>query len=135
MTDNAAKTKAELIEELRALRTRLAPQAAEDGKTEGTAEHAPVEGGAFFLHDRLRTLLEVTYELSQVSSFDDFCRQAVALGRDRLEFDRLGIWFFDEADPQYIVGSYGIDEEGHVRDERHRRHRYHLPAKTIRNGA
>ncbi|MEW6359326.1 MAG: ATP-binding protein [Planctomycetota bacterium] len=68
--------------------------------------------------NRLRGLLEVTNRLTQAKSFDDLCRMAVELGRKRLDFDRMGLWFFDPADPEYICGSYGTDPEGRTRDER-----------------
>jgi PAS domain S-box-containing protein len=69
---------------------------------------------------KLKSLHEVSGELSQAASFDDFCRLAVELGRSRLGFDRLGLWFLD-ADPRFLVGSFGTDEKGQLRDERGRR--------------
>jgi PAS domain S-box-containing protein len=74
---------------------------------------------------KLRRLHEVTIELSQVTEFDDLCRRAVELGRTHLGFDRLGLWFFD-TDPAFLIGSYGTDETGSIRDERHRLQR--IPA-------
>lgn len=70
--------------------------------------------------ERLAALHELSIELSKAPTFDDLCRQAVELGRSRLGFDRLSIWFLDK-DPQFIVGSFGTDEQGQVRDERGRR--------------
>jgi ABC-type sugar transport system substrate-binding protein/GAF domain-containing protein len=70
--------------------------------------------------EQLSALHEVSNELSKAPTFDDLCRQAVELGRSRLDFDRLGIWFRDE-DPQFMVGSFGIDENGQLRDERGKR--------------
>jgi PAS domain S-box-containing protein len=67
--------------------------------------------------ERLKALHEVSLELSRIDSFDDLCRRAIELGRSRLDFDRLGIWLLDE-DPHFIVGSFGIDELGQIRDER-----------------
>jgi PAS domain S-box-containing protein len=69
---------------------------------------------------RLKMLHEVTSELAQTHSFDDLCRRAVELGRSKLGFDRLGLWFLD-SDPEYMVGSFGIDENGNIRDERNQR--------------
>lgn len=69
---------------------------------------------------KLKALHEVTSELSQASSFDELCRRAVELGCSRLGFDRLGLWFFD-TDPNFMLGSFGIDETGQIRDERHQR--------------
>jgi PAS domain S-box-containing protein len=67
--------------------------------------------------EQLSVLHEVSNELSKAPTFDDLCRQAVELGRSRLGFGRLGIWFLDE-DPQFMVGSFGTDESGQLRDER-----------------
>jgi signal transduction histidine kinase/DNA-binding LacI/PurR family transcriptional regulator len=69
---------------------------------------------------QLKALQEVSIELSEVDSFDQLCRRAVELGRSRLGFDRLGIWFLDQ-DPDFIVGSFGVDENGQLRDERQQR--------------
>ncbi len=73
---------------------------------------------------KLKSLHEISGELSQAASFDDFCRLAVELGRSRLGFDRLGLWFLD-ADPRFLVGSFGTDEKGQLRDERARRFELH----------
>ncbi|MFO7679836.1 MAG: ATP-binding protein [Chloroflexota bacterium] len=67
---------------------------------------------------QLIALQEVSIELRQANSFDALCYQAVELGCRRLWFERLGIWFFDEHRPGMMTGSYGIDEQGKVRDER-----------------
>jgi len=72
------------------------------------------------LRQRLATLIEITNELSRTASFDELCRRAIELGRARLGFERLAIWFLGE-DPSCVVGSFGTDETGHVRDERGRR--------------
>jgi len=72
------------------------------------------------LRERLGALHEVSIELSKAPTFDDLCRRAVELGRSRLGFDRLGIWFLDQ-DRQLLVGSFGTDEKGQVRDERESR--------------
>ena len=70
---------------------------------------------------QLAQLHEVGLELSLADSFDSLCRQAVELGHSLLEFDRMGIWFVDPQDPAYILGTFGIDEQGQLRDERHQR--------------
>ncbi|MCX7047223.1 MAG: response regulator [Candidatus Sumerlaeota bacterium] len=69
---------------------------------------------------RLRSLHEVGNELSRIASFDDLSRRAIELGREKLGFDRIGIWFFDKQN-NYFVGSFGTDEQGNLRDERHER--------------
>jgi PAS domain S-box-containing protein len=67
--------------------------------------------------ERLKALHEVGLALASTGSFDELCRRAIELGRSRLGFDRLGMWFLDD-DPDFIVGSFGVDEHGQIRDER-----------------
>jgi DNA-binding LacI/PurR family transcriptional regulator/signal transduction histidine kinase len=67
--------------------------------------------------ERLRTLLEISNELSRAETVDDLCRRAVELGRSRLDFDRLGIWFYNP-EPGTVRGSYGTDADGNTTDER-----------------
>lgn len=63
------------------------------------------------------TLCELGTELSRARSFDELCRLAVTRGCDALGFDRMGLWFSTNT-PLEIVGSYGTDEAGGLRDER-----------------
>jgi len=70
-----------------------------------------------YFREELTRLHEVTNKLSKVRSFDGLCRTAIELGRERLGFDRLSIWFVHD-DGRSALGSYGVDEEGQVRDER-----------------
>ena len=67
--------------------------------------------------EQLTVLHEVTNELAMAESFNELCRQAVELGRDRLGFERLSMWFTTD-DPQRVAGSFGVDEQGNLRDER-----------------
>jgi signal transduction histidine kinase/integral membrane sensor domain MASE1 len=67
--------------------------------------------------EHLKALHGVGIELSTLDSFDELCRRAIELGRSHLGFERLGLWFVDD-DPNYIVGSFGVDEQGQIRDER-----------------
>jgi PAS domain S-box-containing protein len=67
--------------------------------------------------EQLKALHRLSSELAAADSFDDLCRMAVELGCSRLGFERLGLWFIDD-DPRYKVGSFGIDEQGNLRDER-----------------
>jgi PAS domain S-box-containing protein len=68
---------------------------------------------------QMRVLHEVNIELTTAASFDELTQRAVELGHSRLGFDRLSLWFIDEQDSRLMHGSYGIDESGSVRDERH----------------
>jgi|GEM_PF-869045 diguanylate cyclase (GGDEF)-like protein len=70
----------------------------------------------------LKYLHEISFDLSLCQSVDEICRDAVRLGRDRLDFDRLSIWLVDRNDPHFKVGTWGIDEEGKLRDEHNARH-------------
>jgi two-component system cell cycle sensor histidine kinase/response regulator CckA len=67
--------------------------------------------------EQLAALQEVANELSKAESFDDLCLLAVQLGRSRLGFDRVSIWFIEEH-LGIMRGSFGTDERGELRDER-----------------
>jgi len=56
--------------------------------------------------ERLTQLLKVSNELSKIESWDLLCRRSVELGRERLGFERLGMWFFSD-DRKFMIGSYG----------------------------
>jgi len=70
---------------------------------------------------RLRSLHDISMELSRSADVDSLCRRAVELCISLLGFDRIGIWFIDAADPRYMVGTWGTDEAGRPRDERDQR--------------
>ena len=67
--------------------------------------------------ERLTVLHEVNLALTHAEHRDDLCKLAVELARDKLGFERLGVWFVSDQ-PGEITGSCGIDEQGLVRDER-----------------
>jgi light-regulated signal transduction histidine kinase (bacteriophytochrome) len=75
------------------------------------------EEAARDFQEQLKTLHALSIELSAACSFDDLCRMAVELGRERLGFDRLSLWFLDD-DPRFMLGSFGTSEDGQTRDER-----------------
>ena len=66
----------------------------------------------------LEIMHEVSIALARSRSTVDLCRQAVWLGHTEVGFDRLGLWLTDTDDPLLLHGTYGIDEEGKLRDER-----------------
>ena len=68
-------------------------------------------------------LQRASNKLSCVETFDDLCREAIALGQKLLGFDRMGLWFEGNA-PNEARGVFGIDESGSVRDERDNRVRF-----------
>ncbi|MHC4795997.1 MAG: PAS domain S-box protein [Planctomycetota bacterium] len=70
--------------------------------------------------EKLTILLVVCNELAKLDSLDVLCRQAVELGRSRLGYDRLGIWFLDN-EPDILRGSFGTDKDGQICDERNLR--------------
>ncbi|KPK85618.1 MAG: hypothetical protein AMJ81_03235 [Phycisphaerae bacterium SM23_33] len=85
--------------------------------------------------EKLTALHELTNELSTAGSFDELCRQAVELGRSRLGFERLGLWFVG-SEPGTVTGSFGTDERGRTRDERDQSHRVlpgSFPARILRD--
>jgi hypothetical protein len=69
------------------------------------------------LSRRLAELVETMNELTALRDEMALCRRAVELGRERLGFERLGIWFTTDAQGVYR-GSYGVDMQGRVIDER-----------------
>ena len=42
---------------------------------------------------------------------------SVEAGIAELGYDRLSIWYFDETNTE-MIGTFGTDENGHIRDER-----------------
>lgn len=85
-------------------------------QTDSTALPAPDTFRA-----RLMSLQILTGELAKAASFDALCQHAVRFGVKNLHFDRLGLWWQDGDHPTELRGSFGVDENGEVRDERHRR--------------
>lgn len=72
--------------------------------------------------EQLASLVSVSAELSACETEEEICCRAVQWGRAHLGFDRLGIWFTTEQ-PDTIRGSWGVDDSGLLRDERHLRTR------------
>ncbi|HEY3415490.1 MAG TPA: ATP-binding protein, partial [Armatimonadota bacterium] len=78
----------------------------------------PARGeGEHWREDRLIALHEMGNTLVKLPTVDDICRRAVELGREKLGFDRLSIWLTTDQ-PDFVAGSFGIDETGALRDER-----------------
>ncbi|MBI3921823.1 MAG: PAS domain S-box protein, partial [Armatimonadetes bacterium] len=66
--------------------------------------------------EQLTALIEVGNLLSSVGTSKELCRRAIELGREKLGFDRLGLWFTSE-EPDAVTGTFGVDEQGRLRDE------------------
>jgi PAS domain S-box-containing protein len=75
------------------------------------------EDADFQFREKLKTLNEVTIELGVLESLYDVCRRGVELSIQRLGFDRISLWFLDST-KTLMTGTFGVDEEGNVRDER-----------------
>ena len=67
--------------------------------------------------EKLKTLNEITIELGRLDSFDDICLRAVEFGIEKLGFDRISLWFLSPS-KTLMTGTFGVDEEGNIRDER-----------------
>jgi diguanylate cyclase (GGDEF)-like protein len=86
----------------------------------------------------LKSLHEISFELSLCQDANEVCREAVRFGRERLGFDRLAIWLVDQEDPRWKLGTWGIDGEGALCDERglrQRRTMKDLPSAFYEGGA
>lgn len=68
----------------------------------------------------LRTLHEITIELTAIEQVDTFYRRVIELGLERLGFERLGLLFYDH-EQELAVGTYGTDAQGRVVAEHHLR--------------
>ena len=68
--------------------------------------------------ERLTRVLNAINELSKIGSFDKLCRRSMELAIERLGFDRIDLCFLSE-DHQTVLGVYGTDETGHLRNEKH----------------
>ncbi len=111
----------QLLEEIARLRTELANlESAQAGLERYQALLRKSEEAERQFSERLAALVEVVNELAGSSSVDELCRWGVELARSRLGFERLGILFRTE-DPNVFVGSFGVDENGNITDERFRR--------------
>jgi PAS domain S-box-containing protein len=66
--------------------------------------------------NHLKQLHEVSIELAQINTLDALYRNVVLLGRERLGFDRLGLFLVQDG-PNTVVGTYGTDPQGELRYE------------------
>ena len=68
--------------------------------------------------EKLWLLHEVNLELSGIGSLDELYRSTVEMGLKKLEFERFGLFLIEE-NGKYLTGTFGTDEKGMLRDERH----------------
>lgn len=61
----------------------------------------------------LKALHEVVIELTAIDDLDVFYRRTVELGRERLGFERLAMFLYDEQDGS-ATGTYGTDTDGQL---------------------
>jgi PAS domain S-box-containing protein len=66
---------------------------------------------------RLKALHEVIIGLTAIDELDAFYKRAVELGRERLGFERLAMFLYDDRDGN-AVGTFGTDTLGNLSDER-----------------
>jgi len=69
---------------------------------------------------KLEILQSISRDLDRTQSFDELCRYGVEFGIRQLGFDRMSFWFTDDK-REHLIGTFGIDENGQMRDERHER--------------
>jgi signal transduction histidine kinase len=76
------------------------------------------ENVATKFQEKLRILHEVNFELTGIESLDELYQAVVETGLQRLRFERLALFLIEE-DGKFLRGTYGTDETGHIRDEKH----------------
>lgn len=64
------------------------------------------------LQKRLTELNRVVIQLMSATTIDQLAHDAVALGTQKLGFDRLGLYFCTPDNPLKITGTYGTDADG-----------------------
>lgn len=74
------------------------------------------EDSDYQFREKLKVLNEIAIKLGQLSTFHDLCFYAVKLGIEKLGFDRISLWFLNTA-KTLMIGTYGVDEVGNIRDE------------------
>ncbi|MBN1966970.1 MAG: PAS domain S-box protein, partial [Anaerolineae bacterium] len=88
------------------------------------------EQTALAFQERLKALHEISIDLALVDTLDGLYRAAIELGTSRLGFDRLGMFLTDEAGE--MVGTYGSDPQGEVRDISHQHNRPQADERFLR---
>jgi hypothetical protein len=114
-----SRSQESLLDELEHFRLRVTEmEKAREQAAEYEAALRKAEESERGFSARLSELVKVSNELSITASFDDLCRRAIELARERLGFDRIGIWFLAPGSSDMLMGSWGVDDAGNLRDER-----------------
>lgn len=88
-----------------------------DGVVVGITEQKHAEMQELRYRESLVALNTTFRNLAGETDFDSLCRRVVEEGRKVLGCDRMSLWF-EAQDLGFVVGSFGIDEQGNLRDER-----------------
>gem|GEM_PF-1029512 len=69
------------------------------------------------LQQQLKTLHEITIQLTRAETLDDFYRSTVEHGLKSFGFERMGLLLYD-TERDLAMGTYGTDAHGQIMDER-----------------
>lgn len=72
---------------------------------------------ALEFQEHLRLLHTMTLDLANLDTVDDICYHAITFGLANLGFDRLAVFLIDQSTGE-LVGAFGTDGNGKLRDER-----------------
>lgn len=64
----------------------------------------------------MKTLHKISIELTLIDGIDEFYKQVIQLGLNRLGFDRMGLYLYDPK-RNIALGTYGTDMQGHLMPE------------------
>jgi PAS domain S-box-containing protein len=70
--------------------------------------------------DDMKALQEIHLSLSEIDDLETLYVKIIELSQHHLGLDRVGLFLLDDARSQ-LLGTYGVDQFGHIRDERYYR--------------
>jgi hypothetical protein len=112
--NDTRKTKNRLIEELNAMRVRLAALEGKSGSSSETPDSFP---------ERIVAIAEMPQALANVRDTEDVCRMALEIAVNRLGLSALEIWVRSDEVSDGVEGVFGLDADGTPRDMRGLKHR------------
>ncbi|WP_001125636.1 GGDEF domain-containing protein [Vibrio sp. RC586] len=68
-------------------------------------------------NNRVRMISQALQLMSQARNSLEICRQAVEISVSQLDIDRIGIFLPCDTDPDLLLGTYGVDTDGVIREE------------------